>query len=135
VRDEVEREVERRDRADDPDRQPKRQPELAGAGRGGIHRDDLACELARLDCREGVGGHSALGLDSRLLQRLARLRRDQLRRVLLALFEQPCGRIEDACAFVRGQRLAQGAGRGVERATRLGRSAFGDSPDELVGER
>ena len=61
----------------------RRERELPVARRGGVHRHDLAGELARLDGGHRERRHRARRLDARRLHRLARLRRDRLRDLLV----------------------------------------------------
>ena len=119
VRDQIEREVERRDRADDADRAAQREAQLALAGLGRIHRHHLAGELARLDRGERVGGHGALGLDPRGLERLPGLVGDLAGHLVVAAAEAHGDLDEDLGTLVRGERLAHRLGGCVDRPLRL----------------
>ena len=127
VGDEVEREVERADRADHPDRHPQRERELARAGLGRVHRDELAGERARLDRRERERRHRASCLDPRRLDRLRRLVGDDDGELLDPLGEQARRRC-------RGSRrgatpaAARRHGRPRPRARRATPSHDGTSP-------
>ena len=127
VSDKVEREVERRDRADDPDRAAQREAELALAGLRRVHRHHLAGELARLDGREGVGGHGALGLDPGGLERLARFVRD-LAGHLIVTAPRPIATLTRISA-----RLCAGSGSRIARAAAS--TAFAVSAAPAFGTR
>jgi len=121
------------DRADDPDRAAQREAEFAFAGLRRVHRHHLAGELARLDGREGVGGHGALGLDPGGLERLARFVRDLAGHFIMTAPEAHCDLDEDLRALVRGQWLAHRLGSRVDGLRRFGSPGFRDPADDLAG--
>src|SRR5919205_1236988 len=109
VRDEVQREVERRDRADDADRHAEREGELALARLRGVHRDDLAGELPRLDGGHRVRRHRALRLDAGRFHRLAGLVGDRARDFVVAAAEVAGDADEDLRPLMGRERLGHRA--------------------------
>ena len=106
VGDEVEREVERRDRAHDADGDAEREGELADARRGGVHRDHVAGEPARLEGGHREGRDGTLRLHARGLHRLPGLRADRPRDLVVAVGEGSGRAVENRSPLVRRQRVA-----------------------------
>ena len=131
VGDEVEREVEGADRADHAVGDPQHHAELAGAGRGGLHRHRAAGQLARLDRGEGEGLDAAAGLDGRRLQRLAGLGGDRQRQVLGPLGGELGGAVEHRGPLVLGEVAGlEGLLRRADGAVDERRVALGDPADD-----
>jgi len=132
VRDEVAGEVEGRDGSDDADRAAQREGDLPLACLRGLHGDDVAGELPRLDRGERVRRDGARRLDARGADRLAGLRGDRSRHVLVPLPQEAGDPVEDRGALVRRQRRLEGArcsinGPACVLGTRLRRA-----PDHLA---
>ena len=119
----------------DPDRPAQRERDLALAGLRGVHRDDVAGELARLDRREGVGRHRARRLDARGLDRLARLVGDRAGHVLVPLAQQARDPVEDRGALVGRQRGLEGARGRVDRPPGVVGAGLWRTADDLTGVR
>ncbi len=128
VGNEVERKVERRDRAHHADGDADRHRELALARLRGVHRNDLARQLAGLDGRHRVRGHRACHLDPGRLHRLSGLGADQPRGLVGAPTEATGNPDEDLGALVCRERLTHRPFGGVYRAARLGGACLRHPP-------
>jgi hypothetical protein len=93
----------------------------------------LAGELARLDRGEGVGRHSAFGLDPGRLERLPGLVRDLPGNLVVSAPQGHRDADEDLRTLVRGQRLAHRCSGRVDRLRRLGGARLRHPADDLAG--
>src|SRR5262249_57881052 len=99
------RKLERRERRDAREGLTRREWGLALARLCGVHRHDLAGELAGFDRRERVGRHRAARLDLGGLERLAGLGGDLRGDLVMAPCDSRDDLDEDLGALVRRKRV------------------------------
>src|SRR5579875_50697 len=130
---EVAREVEGGDRADDADRPAEGEGHLAGSGFGGLHRHHVSRQLPGFDGGERVGRDGAGGLHPGGPDRLARLRADRLRHLLVALAQELRHPVEDRRPLVRRQRRGERPCGGLDRLPRLRGARLRGAAHHLAG--
>jgi hypothetical protein len=121
------------DRADDADRVAQGERELALAGLGRVHRNDVARELPCLDRCEGERRHRTSRLDAGRLHWLARFGADLFGDLVVPLPKQTGDPDENLRAPVSGQRLLHRALGSVDRAPRLVSPRLWNTADALAG--